>query len=141
MTLVSSLPTARPKTAGTSSAPGRTSCAPCFPTARWKRAPAPVGRTSPVPILGLIPPTKKANGELSVVAGEGHEFVEDTGLLLATGPEVPGLRALHKLPHTHAGYLFLPLALVTRILGNLDDLFGKNFTEAIRRLDNTFRNS
>jgi len=54
---------------------------------------------------------------LSVVTGEGHEFVQDQSFLFPTGAKIPRSPGFHKLGYTDLGHRFLLLS-VTQFMRN-----------------------
>ena len=61
--------------------------------------------------------SKKPDGGLAVVTGEGHKFVQNQGFLVVAGLKVPTLPGFHKLGYTGLGHRFL-LLLVTQFMRN-----------------------
>ena len=65
------------------------------------------GPSPPIEVLWAVAMAKEPERRLTVVAGEGHELIEDSAFLLAACPKVPGSPALHQFPYTHPGHRFL----------------------------------
>ena len=70
-------------------------------------------RPSPaVQVLRLSSVAKKSDSGLAVVAGKGHEFVQNQSFLFPTGAKIPGSPGFHKLGYTGLGHRFLLLSVI-----------------------------
>jgi len=75
-------------------------------------------RFSPaVEVLRLSSVSEKPDGELAVVTGEGHKFVQNQSFLLAAGLKVPGPPEFHRHGYPGLSYRFLLLS-VTQFMRN-----------------------
>jgi len=75
------------------------------------------GLPSAVEVLWLSSVSKKPDGGLAVVTGEGHEFVQDQSFLFPTGAKMPRLPGFHKLGYPGLAHRFLLLS-VTQFMRN-----------------------
>jgi len=81
-------------------------------------------------VLRLSSISKKPDGGLAVVTGEGHKFVQNQSFLLAAGLKVSGPPEFHRLGYPGLSSRFLLLS-VTQFMRNRSP-FRNSFNEATR---------